>query len=204
MNSTAIATISDFRAVQVSKAGKETRFDALGAIANGNKATKGALSQSLVNHYFANGQFGPLAVNFARVYGAVFSGYANFSGINPETGAALDKGRKSARQGWIDLYGGLLAVHDKKAFKGAKLQWLDMLKNAILTYDAQAAQREAAAAAEKAAADQAAKDAGLLVDVVATEAAPLAISGPDTAPASDTAPADDESATVNADATPLV
>lgn len=195
MNSTAIATISDFRAVQVSKAGKETKFDALGAITDGNKATKWALSQSLLNHYFSNGQFGPLAVNFTRVFGASFAGYANFSGINPETGGAKDKGRKSARQGWIDLYGGLLAVHEEKPFKGAKLRWLDALKNAILTYEAQAAQREAQAAAEKAAADQAAKDAGLLVDVVATEAAPLAITGPDTA-------TDDESATVNADATP--
>lgn len=196
MNSTAIATISEFRAVQVSKAGKETKFDALGAIANGNKATKGALSQSLVNHYFSNGQFAPLAVNFNRVFGAVFSGYANFSGINAETGAALDKGRKTARQGWIDLYGGLLAVHEKKPFKGAKLQWLDMLKNAILTYEAQAAQREAQAAAEKAAADQAAQDAGLLIDVQATEAAPLAITGPDASADSE------ETAVVNADATP--
>lgn len=199
MNSNAIQTMGSFNVVRTNKAGKQTARDFAGVVSSGNKSERQQALQALVTHHYCEGQFGMLAVNMVRVFGANFTTIAKFAKVSTVTGGATDKAVRSARQGWEMVVESLQPTDGEKPLKGERLMWAEVLRNAKLTYDARRKSMQDAAL-------QAQQDAGLLVDADATviaNEAPATEVLTITNDAGDAAVEVNANEVVNADATPI-
>lgn len=68
--SNAIAIASDLQFKRVSKSGKVTVRNALGALMSGNKSETGAMSRIVAQHLIKNNTFGPVMDEISRVFPA--------------------------------------------------------------------------------------------------------------------------------------
>ncbi len=186
---TAITTIQNagFTFVRESKPNKDglTKVavrDLLGLIASGNRKERDDAVAKLTTLYYCEGNFAALIGQLSRAFGAGLKPCCP-PGFNLETGT-MHKDNKfglTNRQAWGGILDGIAELHTAKPFKGERALFVAALKRAADTFAEQEAQRnlekEQALAQQRAGLDT----DDTIVNVTATEAAPLSLEAPVTA-----------------------
>lgn len=144
--STALTIVADFRAMRVSKAGKESYRGALGVITSGTSDERAKLATTIIEGAWANNAYRPIVAELSRAFAPLFKVNKAF-GMSFAAACGLDVDNPK-KVGMLAFFRAVVKGDHEKPLTGEKATYCTAMKRVLAYEDALsielAAQAEAA------------------------------------------------------------